>query len=64
MWDVINMSIPLLITAHVYNHFVLYCAVRLLFIKSVDRFDLAVIYSKRQYSSRTVFFSVRLAIMA
>ena len=23
MWDVINMSIPLLATAHVYNHFVL-----------------------------------------
>ena len=58
MWDVITFQSRIWLTRMPITIFLLfYCAVRLLFIKSVDRFYLAIVFSIRQTSSRTVFFS-------
>ena len=53
MWDVTFQSRSWLVRMSITMFVLLYCAVR--FIKNVDRFYLAVVYSERQTSSRTVF---------
>ena len=55
MWDVTFQSRSWLTRMSITIFVLLYCAVRLVFIKNVDGFYLAVVYSERHTSSRTVF---------
>ena len=56
-----SILIPLLATAHVYNHFRSPLLCGEVVVHLIDRFYLAVVYSVKTTSVKDGFFSVRLA---